>query len=163
VEAMSIAKSIAALLTHPSLPEDLLSCYEERRFQIWIAERIEEWSSQQNGNFIIKVEARGGGVESVRALGTTFWPDITIGSEQAPKALAVEVKCLSRSGLPNSFVTSIGQATMYRELYDECLVTLFVLGALDVEVPSTVLSRLSAQGIQVCLIPVSTTEGNSIG
>jgi len=153
VLGVDIATGLARHLTRSDVPPDLVGVSDERCFQRWVAKRAEEWLNRRHrGRFWTKGEASGGGIAPVRAFGAGSWPDVAIGSEDAPTGVAIEVKCLKKRGLPNRIAHALGQAIMYREVYQWCLVLFVVVEDVDVSMPGTLLSRLSENGITVALV-----------
>ena len=124
---MKIAQELAQHLRGCAVPESLIGTHAEKPFQLWAGDRTREWVSATGRRLVVKVEQAGGGVPPIRLFGTSFWPDIAVESSTSQTALAIEVKCVTRSGLPDSFATSVGQSMIYRAQYAECLIALFVV------------------------------------
>ncbi len=158
-----IATGLARHLTRSDVPPDLFGVSDERCFQRWVAKRTEEWlKGRHRGGFWTKGEASGGGVAPVLAFGGGSWPDVTVGSEDWPTAVAIEVKCLKKRGLPNRIAHAVGQALMYREMYDRCLVVFAVIEDIAVEIPRTLLARLSENGITVVVVRAFPAAGVAV-
>ena len=158
-----IATGLARHLARSAVPSGLLGVTDEKRFQRWVAERGEQWLNCRHRGFWTKCEASGGGIAAVRAFGAGSWPDVAVGSEASPTALAVEVKCLRKRGLPNRVAHALGQAVMYRELYDASLVVFAVVEEVRMEVPSTLLARLAENGIVVAVVRAWDAKGVDTG
>ena len=150
---VSIAQELAGHLLTCRIPDHLIGEPSEKPFQVWTGQRVAEWLNQSALHAKALVELAGGGVRAVHVPPTSFWPDVAVLSDESSGLLAVEVKCLTRTGLPGSVATSIGQAFIYRERYDECLIVLFVVEPLSVELPEGVLTRLASQNVHAATIP----------
>ena len=159
---MTIARSLAEHLRAARLPEDLRGKRDERLFQIWLAGVIGAWAGAQSAPLIVKAEAQGGGVRPVEILGTGFWPDIAIGTSNQPTKLAVEVKCLTRRNRASHTSQPIGQALMYREMYEECVVVLVLVEDIGrpVALPEGLSNKLLSDRIELVWIDAS---GDTIG
>lgn len=158
VARLRIAQNLAQHLKTAPVPQALLGKRDEREFQRWLARAIRDWAeSTPTGIFMVKAEADGGGVQPVEILGTGFWPDVAIGTAERPVALAVEVKCLTRRNRASHTSQPIGQALMYRELYEECLVVLVLVESIEkpVELPWGLARKLSGNNIELVVIDAS--------
>ncbi len=151
--ASTLAKDLAQHLASCPVPPDLIGSRKERDFQAWIGGRISAWLEDRLGEQLtVKVESSGGGVEPFRMMGTEFWPDIAIGSEGEPNLLAVEVKLVTSENRPGQISHAIGQAIIYRELYEQSLIAFVTLDTFDLTPPKSLDDKLSEHGIETVQI-----------
>jgi hypothetical protein len=137
---------------------------DERAFQKWVYDQTTLWLKERGlSHLTVKGEASGGGVSPIRSFGAGSWPDVTVvsgdpsGSET--QTIAIEVKCLKQRGLPNRIAQALGQAFVYRENYERCLVVLILLEKPRLVFPQTLLTRLSDNDIDIALVPAFQPAG----
>jgi len=151
--AADVASGLARHLERSTPHSKLLGTSDERPFQRWVADRSQEWLDKTYPHrYSTKCEASGGGIIPIRAFGAGSWPDVAIGSQASPTVLAVEVKCLKKRGLPNRFAQALGQALMYRQVYEGALVVYAVIEDVPVKVPNELLNTLAHNGIVVTVV-----------
>ncbi len=163
-ERQSVATVVGQLAVHLRqvvVPSNLLGSRREKDFQSWLAQEIREWLAAEHpsGGLSVTVEPSEGGVRPIRAFGTTFWPDVTLAAPDEETVLAIEVKCLTRKERPDQVATSLGQALLYRVLYDHCFVLMVDLDGLQVGPPSSLLDKLSDDSVE--FIVISLPDGGS--
>jgi hypothetical protein len=148
-----LLKGLAGHLAGCSIPAELAASQNEADYQRWVTGRIREWlKGRHGGDFALKAEALGGGVRAVPMFGTTFWPDIAVGLADRPALLAVVVQCLTKKGLPSPVSSAIGQAVIYREQYELCLVVMVLLDDLAIALPESLAGKLSKNDIELVRI-----------
>ena len=106
------------------------------------------------GQFTLRLEEPRGGVQPVEMADTSFWPDMTVGSDAHSTLVAVEVKCLTQKGRPGQVASAIGQALIYRELYEHSLILMVDLDDLDIAFPDSLAEKLADNDIDFVLIQI---------
>ena len=150
---MSLVDQVARHLETAWIEQPLLAGIVERDFQRWVTEKVSNWLERgPNTDLVVRGEASGGGVPYLRLLNTSFWPDICVGPSDSPTTLAVEVKSPKRRGLPGAVSHSIGQAMIYRLLYDQCLIVVIGMESIDTSFPRELADELSGNDISVLML-----------
>lgn len=135
----------------------------ERNFQKWIAKELKAWHERvYPGRFVVRQELGEGGVFPIKTFGTSFWPDISVESTRGDKLVAVEVKCLKKTGLPASISQALGQALMYRQVYTQSLVVFVPLQALPLP-PPPFFENVAEHDVEVTIVGNIQTSGADPG
>jgi hypothetical protein len=144
---------VESLLNNWSPPSELVSCHEERKFQLAVYSFLKNSLGPES---IVLGEASGGGIRAIRLWGAGSWPDLTISSTDSPLQLAIELKCLWTRSLPNRVAHALGQALLYLERpaggYDNALVTFIVTEPIEFNFPDELRARLASHEIGVSIV-----------
>ena len=150
----NLARAIAMWLWLKKVPPDTAS-KAERVLQEWVSDQIEEWVKKNHPDrFRIKCEPKTGGVEPIRAFETSFWPDISIESPDKDLLVAVEVKYLTPGSVPSQVSQALGQALVYRQIYQQSLVVLVPRLKLDTP-PPPFFENVAEHQIELTLLQVA--------